>query len=61
MPAQVCPVDGQTLEWHLKVYNRKKHAKPGLPYNIYYGDFLGCGFISIQDRASEDQKYKGAQ
>lgn len=51
MQKPVCPKDGQTLEWHMKYWSVNALGEPR-----YFGDLLGCGFISPLDRKSEEDR-----
>jgi hypothetical protein len=48
----LCPVDGQSLDWHMKILERHGGG------TIFFGDKVGCGFISPMDREGHNYKSK---
>ena len=47
---RVCPIDGQDLDWHLKVYSSVSRGIGAHVNVVFFGDRLGCGYIRPMDR-----------
>lgn len=56
MDQLVCRVDGQTLEWHMRYSEVNALGEPR-----YFGDILGCGFITPLDRLAAEDRRKRAK